>query len=496
MPAPAAESAWSAARAAMSAGRADQAIALLEPACVAGGADARCWQLLGFALREEQRMPEAIAAFERAEALERATAATALTATALAQTRLQCGLPALEHCQRALALSPGNDSLVLSLASAFVAEGQRERAEEVLEAALARRRDWLEGQWSLAEIRWTGGDRTGYARGYAAACAQLPSYLPLRMAWFRLVALTHDWPAARAIIDEGERIYGPKRSFTVARAYIAAESGARAEAEALFEATRGWNDEVRDLAWIRHCLRERRAAAAEPEALRIAGTPSARLAWPYLSLVWRLLDDPRAAWLDGAPPYVRAHDVDLDAGHLEELATLLRGLHTARAPYIEQSVRGGTQTERPLFFRTEPILQLARVRILDAVREYIAALPPHEEGHPLLGLPRSHLLLSGSWSVRLLSQGYNVAHTHPLGWISSAFYVSLPTPAQMGAPPAGRIRFGQAPPELGLGLPHYAEVEPRPGRMALFPSTMWHETVPFEDGERLVLAFDVRPPDR
>jgi hypothetical protein len=100
--------------------------------------------------------------------------------------------------------------------------------------------------------------------------------------------------------------------------------------------------------------------------------------------------------------------------------------------------------------------------------------------------------------VRLLGQGYNVAHTHPLGWISSAFYVSLPTSSQMGTPPAGRIRFGQAPTELGLDLdlPHYAEVEPRPGRMALFPSTMWHHTVPFEGGERLVLAFDVRPPAR
>jgi hypothetical protein len=30
----------------------------------------------------------------------------------------------------------------------------------------------------------------------------------------------------------------------------------------------------------------------------------------------------------------------------------------------------------------------------------------------------------------------------------------------------------------------------------LFPSTMWHATVPFEEGERLVVAFDVRPPDR
>jgi len=484
---------WDRARAALAAGRADQAIEWLEPVCNGGTASAPDWQLLGFALREEQRMPEAIAAFERAAGLQRDDA---VTAGALAQTRIQCGQPAIEACQRALSLAPRDDSMLLGLAAAHVAAGQRAEAEALLEEAVARRPDWLQAQWSLAEIRWTGGDRQGFARGYAQACAQLPLSLALRMGWFQLLALTRDWPAARAIIDEGERIHGPKRSFVVARTFIAAESGAVAEAEALFEQTRGWDDEVRGLAWIRHCLRQRRAAEAEPEALRLAGTRSARQAWPYLSLIWRLTGNPRAQWLDGDPPGVRAFDVDLGPGHIDELAGLLRSLHTARSPYLEQSVRGGTQTERPLFFRTEPIVQLVRARILDSVREYIAGLPPREEGHPLLGPPRSHLLFSGSWSVRLSGQGYNVAHTHPLGWISSAFYVSLPGTQQMGAPPAGRIRFGKAPPELGLDLPHYAEVEPRVGRLALFPSTMWHETVPFADGERLVLAFDVRPPDR
>ena len=64
----------------------------------------------------------------------------------------------------------------------------------------------------------------------------------------------------------------------------------------------------------------------------------------------------------------------------------------------------------------------------------------------------------------------------------------------MGAPPAGWIKFGEPPSELGLDIPAYAEVEPREGRLVMFPSTMWHSTVPFEAGERLVLAFDVRRP--
>ena len=44
--------------------------------------------------------------------------------------------------------------------------------------------------------------------------------------------------------------------------------------------------------------------------------------------------------------------------------------------------------------------------------------------------------------------------------------------------------------------PEARYVEPRPGRLVLFPSWMWHGTVPFGAGERLTVAFDVAPPRR
>jgi hypothetical protein len=37
-------------------------------------------------------------------------------------------------------------------------------------------------------------------------------------------------------------------------------------------------------------------------------------------------------------------------------------------------------------------------------------------------------------------------------------------------------------------------VEPKPGRLALFPSTMWHGTRKFPAGERMTVAFDVAMP--
>lgn len=191
--------------------------------------------------------------------------------------------------------------------------------------------------------------------------------------------------------------------------------------------------------------------------------------------------------------YVRAFETDLTASELGELATTLRALHTAQAPWHEQSVRGGTQTERPLLLRLDPVIQRARAAIERAVRAYIDELPPADAAHPLLSAPRHGFLFSGSWSVRLRGQGFHATHTHPMGWISSALYVTVPQDDDLGQVPAGRLRFGTPPPELGLDLKPYGDIAPQPGRLALFPSTMWHGTVPFAGGERMTIAFDVVP---
>jgi len=37
-------------------------------------------------------------------------------------------------------------------------------------------------------------------------------------------------------------------------------------------------------------------------------------------------------------------------------------------------------------------------------------------------------------------------------------------------------------------------IRPEPGKLALFPSYMWHGTVPFDDDQpRVTIAFDMTP---
>lgn len=84
--------------------------------------------------------------------------------------------------------------------------------------------------------------------------------------------------------------------------------------------------------------------------------------------------------------------------------------------------------------------------------------------------------------------------------MSSAFYVSLPPSVRSQSAAGGQagcIQFGQPPLELGLGLPPRRVIRPEPGKLALFPSYMWHGTVPFEDTQpRITIAFDMVPADR
>ena len=83
--------------------------------------------------------------------------------------------------------------------------------------------------------------------------------------------------------------------------------------------------------------------------------------------------------------------------------------------------------------------------------------------------------------------------------MSSAFYVALP-PSVRGAASrgddAGSLQLGRPPLDLGVDLPPRRVLRPQPGYLALFPSYVWHGTVPFEDSEpRLTIAFDMQPRD-
>ena len=446
------------------------------------------------ALHAQQRLIEAGQLMAQARAM---APGDPVVAFLHAQLRYELGHPAAALFAEASRLWPDNLDAVRNQALAEASEGDPALACSLLGGALLRHPQWVEGHRILASLEWVGGNTSDYDASFAAAARANPKVPALWLGWFAAVAQVRDWARARRILAEAAGHLGTTRALTEAQLFVAGESGDGAEAARLLAKTADWDDPFVKLARIRQALRDRDPAKALAIALPLARqAPASLLAgqvWPYVSTCWRLLGDDRAGWLDGGPALVKALDVGLSGAELAELAAKLRELHLARLPYPEQSVRGGTQTDRSILLRHEPILQRARAALMAAVADYVAALPPHDPAHPFLSRPREALRITGSWSVRLSGGGFNVAHSHPMGWISSAFYVAVPDQADLGPAPAGHFHFGAPPPELGLDLAPYATIAPQVGQVVLFPSILWHATHPFARGERLNIAFDIAP---
>ncbi len=471
--------------------RADLSVALLDPLSRRAPENAKIWQMLGLAWRDEQEMAKAGAAFERAHRLAPHDLRIAM---GKAQLAFESGRPAAEKFQRVRAAAPLDGELALSTAAALVHEGKAAEGEALITDLLAREPAWLRGLDALTTMRWMMGDTKAFDRAFAQSTGARPHELGLYIAWYRATSQVGQWDKAAAVISECRRIFGSRPEIDALDANRATETGDDEAAEILFARCARLDDSGTKISHIRHCLRTGRYDQAEQIGLSLAKGNAASSVWPYLSTIWRLKGDSRADWLDVGPSAIGQFDLPVSPTELEALAARLRALHIATHHPPEQSLRGGTQTQGHLFLRLEPEILAIRAQIIEAVRAYVAALPAAVEGHPLLGTPRNALLFEGAWSVRLTAAGYHVVHTHPLGWISSAFYVALPE--TMGDRQAGWLQLGEPPADLRLNLPPYAVIQPKLGRLVLFPSTMWHGTIPFDDGERLTIAFDIRRPVR
>jgi hypothetical protein len=215
---------------------------------------------------------------------------------------------------------------------------------------------------------------------------------------------------------------------------------------------------------------------------------------------WRMRDDARYRALCDYARVVRAYTLDVPDGwpNLEQyLADLAHSLHRRHDPLrahpVAQTLRGGTQVQLTPAWSDDPAIRALPQAIANPIGRYVEAIG---RGTDVLrrrntGAARVH----DFWSVRLRPGGFHLDHFHGRGWISSACYIEIP-PAARDAGGAGWLQFGQPcmPTAPALGPDYF--VRPEPGLLVLFPSWMWHGTVPFANAAgrtRLTVAFDVLP---
>jgi Flp pilus assembly protein TadD len=474
--------------AAYEAGERDTLLPRLDQAVRARTGDPRLWHLHGLVLRELDRREEALPSLRTAAQM---APGSARIAHALARTLLEAGLPSIDAFGHALQLAPADHEVITGLTAAFIAEGEPETAIAGLTKILKRSPHWVQGHALLSRLRWAQGDREAFASSFEEALAVDPLNLDVRREL--LVSLMHAdrYEEALRAIAAGREAMGDQLIFAVNEAIAYAEMGQIETAERLFAPFVDLDDPTVQVRRVRMYLRSDRPDLAADTLDPWLQTPAAFMFWPYASLAWRQVDEPRWRWLEGDPSFVGIYDIADRLPPLDLLATTLRKLHTLSGQPLEQSLRGGTQTDGNLFTHIDPVIVQLREAIRSTIAEHVAKFPARDPAHPLLGPKRDPIAFAGSWSVRLHSEGYHANHVHPVGWISSALYVVLPP--DIGEGEAGILTLGEAKrPNFPIDLPPFRTVEPKPGRLVLFPSYMWHGTRPFGEGERMTVAFDVR----
>jgi len=177
----------------------------------------------------------------------------------------------------------------------------------------------------------------------------------------------------------------------------------------------------------------------------------------------------------------------------ELLSDLLRDIEFAEIAERKQGrLHHGIQSAGNLFKRSEAsFIKLSQLikkeveayqqRFADADCELVRSFPQQTE-------------FSSSWYVKMRTGGHLTSHIHETGWLSGSVYLSLPK-KKVGQDD-GSIEFsthGDHYPQKHTNFP-VKVIAPKLGDIVLFPSSLFHRTIPFtSDEERICVAFDIKP---
>lgn len=153
-------------------------------------------------------------------------------------------------------------------------------------------------------------------------------------------------------------------------------------------------------------------------------------------------------------------------------------------------LNNGFQSTGNLFLKDLPCLNIMEDIIRDSIKSFREKFANHNIDL-INKWPKNFSILS--WLIVMQKQGNLSAHMHKHGWVSGSVYLRMPSKVNKNE---GDIKFSAH----GGGYPTDNKLFPsktiglRKGSLVLFPSSLFHSTIPFSsDEERVTLAFDVIP---
>lgn len=464
----------------------------------ADGTDAEAWEILALALSGLGRNLEAESAHRRAITLDpESPVAHHNLGALLAQLERPEAMTSLETARK---LGADGYEAAYNRGRAALNAGDLEGAEAEFAHATQLQPLDLEMQRTLAGIRFIRGD-PAFARSLGAAVRTHRDNLPLQRLLAELLWRSGDLTSAEAMLRD---VLARSDSSSAARSTLAMvlmDQGRlqEAEAEALEAAAARPGDSAAALDLVAILIARGRPQEAQPFiAAQLERSPLAQDWLAYEATAARMLGQERYRQLYDYERFIRVFDLEPPPGFAsmaafnEVLASVLDDRHRFSRHPLDQTLRHGTQTSRSLLTDPDPTVQAALQLFIVAIDTYRHALEVSAD-HPLARARQGGVRLTGAWSARLQRDGYHVSHTHTPGIVSSAYYVEVPEEAHDPVLKVGWLKFGEPryPPD-GLGPELY--IQPRVGRLVLFPSYFWHGTRPiYGAGPRTSISFDMRP---
>lgn len=387
----------------------------------------------------------------------------------------------------------------LVLARALQEQRRFDDAEEAFLAAIDARPEYEEAHRELAQLVWM---RTGDRRAAMARLEHAAASFPSNPGLGYVLAIAHAFTGH------------PELARRTAESALAVSPRDPRLLGLAVEICCELNDPAAAVRWARaasefgaggaHALTAQALlAAGDPEGARqaaesaVAEAPYHQMALALQATAWRMTGDPRYTAMHDYDRLIGVYDLfdetkAEDREYLEALRVALHRLHGFTVHPFSQSVRGGGQSALRLDGAHEGPIERLLDHFRATVRQHIGAVGA---GDGIFDQRNSGSAeLSGAWSVRLEAAGRHTNHVHPMGWVSSAFYVSVPEESDDAEAKPGWIKFGEPGIRTTPPLAPELYVQPKPGRLVLFPSYMWHGTVPCASNQqRLTVAFDAVP---
>lgn len=481
-------------------GRLDEALDLttaltsvVAPSAAALGAHAA-------ALKAQGRLAEALAANRLAVA---AFGDNGIAWHNLASTLGDLGLATDSEAsaKRAIELGVRAPETYLVLGRAVLAQGDDDAAQTWFRHALALRPTYLEAHRDLAQLIWMRtADGEAALANLNESLAAHPGHAGLLRIKAAVLGNAEDFTGALEATEMGLATAPTDLGLLTLAVDLSATAGNGEDAlrYARRAARTTPQRQATDILLAKAHLAVGEAAQAEAVAQRaVARQPEDQYALALLATAWRLMGDPRYAELYDYPAMVGVFDLEAPAGWpsietlLNDVGEVLSGLHRYSAPPFSQSASRGSQATLRLDVENAPAVDALLGLMRQALLAFVTGLGSGSD--PLRARNTGGADISSAWTVQLGPGERHGNHVHPRGWISSACYISLPSFSQPGE---GWLRFGEPGVRTVSPLPPEHQVEPRPGRLVLFPSYLWHGTAPFAapaDATRLTVAFDALP---